>query len=741
MKKNLLFLVFAFAFLFVSGQTVRSVHDVQFVSVADLASCNGASQYDGDTVTVTGVAVHDGNLTEIVSSSVSGGYRPGIHIVDTANNTSGGAFMGIQIHGVINSGPITDLNSIVAGDIVQITGIVGNYSGETQIYPLSNSDVTIINAGVVPAPTLVDVGDLNDGNQENQLETGEQYEGSVVLLKNVMVISVDLTSSRIRFVVADANGNSIKVDDRFFVQKPSSHTAVNPDNPGAIGSFVAPVVGMQFDTLIGIITQWENGCTGGTGQGYQISPFDASHYVVGATPPSITNVLRTPLVPTSSESPVIDCTVQDLDGGTVTSAYLHYTNDIAAGSFDSVALTLIGGSQVEYTANIPAMADGDMVGYFIKSMDNDGNISQYPATAGGAASNNVSVYTVRDNGLQIVDIQKVLDYNNDASYYVGQTVTVTGVVSASAQGYDLGYVFIQQPGQSEWSGINVTGLSDLVLLKRTEEITVTGLVEESFGFTRLVVSAMVRTGNFIPVEVTYFDPSDDNLYSTGEIEKYESMCVGIENGSTGMVMTNSQVTYNTNTTGEYTFGTSAAATQSTLVMAGRISNGHLSSMWVSLVADTFYYANQGLMEVDSVITTMDMEADTVIGIMHFAYSDFKILPRNNDDIINLSENGTAIVLDSTDYQYPTSIVEVNGKSIETNVYPNPASDLVSVSVNGINNFIVTVYDISGRQVSETRVSNNFTQISVNTLNNGVYFMKVSDTSGNQLAIEKIVIKH
>lgn len=744
MKTNLLLVVFALSSVLGFSQINNvSISTVQFVSIADLNACTDLSAFDGDTVKVRGIALHDGNLTEVASGSVTGGCRPGIHLLDTANMGMGGDFAGIQIHGVEaadNSNPVTALHQIVAGDVVEITGVLGTFSGETQIYPLGNSAVTVLAPVAAPMPRVVSVGDLNDANRVNQLPTGEPIEGSLVMLNNVTVTAVNFFSSgsRVSIDVTDANGNTINVSDRFLIQRLPSYTTVNPNSPQTTGSFVAPPVGLVYDTLIGIVLHSENGCTGGAGRGYEINPFKSSHYVIGVTPPSISNVMRMPTVPTSSESPVIDCKILDFDG-TVASAYLHYTNDIATGSFDSIALTLKSGSQDEYTATIPAMADGEMVGYFIRAEDSDGNMSQFPATPSGSASNNVAVYNVRDNGLQIVDIQRVLDYNNGDSYYTGDTVTVTGVVSASAKDYDLGYVYIQQTGATEWAGLSLIGNSDLVLLRRTEEVTVTGVIEENFNFTRMNVINVVKTGNIVPIEVTYFDPSDANLHSTGEIEKYESMTVGFANASGGLFVTNPDLNF-----GDFSVGTSASATQSTRVTSGRQSTSAFTSLWVSLVTDGFYWDNDGQMEVDTVITTATMEMDTVSGILYFGFGNFKLMPRNNDDIVNLSDNGMAIVLDSTDYSYPdtvTSVVTIEGASIETLVYPNPASDQISVSVDGLNNFTATIYDLSGRMVSESVVANNFANISVSTLPNGVYFMKVSDRSGNQLAIEKVVIKH
>jgi hypothetical protein len=732
--------MFGLATLLGNAQTVVSVHDIQYVSPSDLANCLDDSPYDGQTVTVRGIVMHDGNLTEIASGSVNGGYRAAIHLLDTANNGMGGDFTGLQIHGVFTdaqgaSQPVAALNSLLAGDIVEITGNVGTYEGETQLYPSDNNSVTIVGSTTAPEPTLVNVGDLNNGNRENQLPTGEPLEGQFVLLRNVTVTAVNLFSSgsRISIDVTDQNGDVINVSDRFIAQKLPAHSAVNPGNAGTNGSFVAPPVGLVYDSLMGIVIHSRNGCTGGSGRGYELNPFSADHYVVGVTPPSITEVVRTPAVPTTSETVVVDCKVTDFDGSVV-SVSLNYTDDIAGGSYTTLPMTLVGGSSDEYTATIPAYAEGSMIGYYIEAEDNEGFTSTYPATASGPQ--NVQVYHVRDNGLTIEDVQKVLDPTNDASYYTGYEVTVTGVVTASSKDYDLGYVYIQQPGLDAWNGISLIGNSDLVLLLRTEEVTITGTVVESFGLTQIQVSDVQKTGNVIANEVTYFDPSDDALYTSGEIEKYEGMLVGMDNGSTGLFMTNENAGF-----GDYRVGTSFSAARSTMVLTGRSQSA--SSLWVSLIADSNFIPT---LEVTPVMTTPTMQMDTLIGLMSYGFSNYRVLPRNNDDIRNLSDNGTSIPLDSTDLILPdtgaTSVVDVFGSLVETSIYPNPANNEITVVVSGLNeSYSIALYDLSGAKMMERTGVTVQNQISVADLTNGLYIMKVTNASGIQLAIQKVIVKH
>ena len=411
MKKQLTILIIGLLMTTMSfAQTALSVRDIQYISPTDLADCKDLSAYDGQEVKTVGIVMHDGNLTELASGSVNGGYRPGVHILDTSSSGMGD-FRGIQIHGVYTDGsgqsqPVSKLDNLVAGMIIEVTGTVGNFSGETQIYPSDNSSVNVIGSVTAPQAQVIDLGNLNDNSRTNNFVTGEEWEGSFVQLDNVTVVSVSIFSgNRVSFDVSDDNGNLINVSDRFLVQKQPGRTLVNPSSPQTDGEFVAPIPGTKYESLRGIILHSENGCSGGTGRGYELNPFDKSHYKVGDTPPSITEVKRTPLVPTSSVNLTISAKIIDFNGSVV-SQKLYYTDDLTNDntSFTETTFTLKAGSSDEYEGTIPAFANGTIVKYYISATDDDGNKSYAPFTAKNQ-DGATAFYTVRDEGLTIRDLQ------------------------------------------------------------------------------------------------------------------------------------------------------------------------------------------------------------------------------------------------------------------------------------------------------------------------------------------------
>ncbi len=65
------------------------------------------------------------------------------------------------------------------------------------------------------------------------------------------------------------------------------------------------------------------------------------------------------------------------------------------------------------------------------------------------------------------------------------------------------------------------------------------------------------------------------------------------------------------------------------------------------------------------------------------------------------------------------------------VYPNPATDVLNININNTNfkNSEVVVYNISGAEVLKTNMAVNNAQLNIETLCNGVYFVKVSNENG------------
>ena len=72
------------------------------------------------------------------------------------------------------------------------------------------------------------------------------------------------------------------------------------------------------------------------------------------------------------------------------------------------------------------------------------------------------------------------------------------------------------------------------------------------------------------------------------------------------------------------------------------------------------------------------------------------------------------------------------------VYPNPASDVINVSLNKEINATITLLDVSGKVVRTQSLNGISTSINSASLNSGVYFVTIND--GTSVSTQKVVIK-
>lgn len=734
MKKQLLTLFFALVGLAAYAQpNYVSITDINYVSPTNLANCNDTSAYLGQTIRTYGVVVTPGWASEVASGSVAGGSRPFIFIQDTANGAQSTPFGGIEVMGVYTASdgslqvPAT-FTQTLAGDVVEVIGVVGEFNGSNQLSLVDANSFSIV--GTVSDPVVSDtvsLGDLNDGQRVNKLATGEPYEGSFVTFENVTVSAVyQFSGNRVSFDVQDANGNTMNISDRFLAQKTSSWSTVNPNSPQTQGTFVLPVPGTFFNSLSGVVRHDANGCTGDNGRGYELNPFDDSHYDIGFAPPYIANFERDPAVPTSNQDVELTMNITDYDG-TVDSVAIAWSADpnVAVDQMPIYTMPLVGGTTDEYEYTIPAQADGSLIRYYIYAEDNDGNASWYPTKPTSQATPNVEFYTVRDNGMKVYDIQFTMNPSG-ASPLAGQEITVKGIVTASTKIGDLGFLYIQDETGGAWSGIWAVGIG-LNQYFRNEEVELTGVVEEYFGMTRLNVTSSSKTGNLGNIVATVIDPSDSASYANFGWEPYEGVFVRYENPNGKLFISQTNLGF-----GDFAVSTSNTANvaNSGRVLAGRQSTTAYSSLDVQLVTDTAYANLDGQMNVTPIVVADTMSFDAIEGVLFYGFSNYRLLPRNNNDFI-----GANVSLDSISVATsPIGIAEWDNSAMR--YYPNPVANELYISAPAQGQ--LAVYNLGGalvyRQAFDTEA-----RVDVSNLPNGMYILNLHTAQGTYHA--RISVQH
>ena len=709
-----LFLLFLSCFmgtaLFAQYPTV-TISDIQMVSQQELANCQDTSHYYNDTVTVHGVVVMDGGLSALVSGRQ-------IWIQDGS-----GPWSGIDVY--YNGGGATspdDILDLVAGDSVKITGYIIQYQGETELVPLSNGVELLDNAKTVHK-SYVDVADLNDDMRNNILETGEQWEGVYVTLRNVTVSSIDYFSggSRVSFNVADANGNLINISDRF------------PSNQLSNG-FTPPPVNAVLDSISGVIAHSRNGnCTGGS-RGYEMYPFTTDDLYIGISGPLISSINRNPLTPTSSQDVTVRANIEDPDG-TVSSAELFYAIGIGNTNYNSVAMTNSSGTTYEGVIPSSAFNDGDFVKYYISALDNDNTPSNAPDVPSGTAP---IFFFARDNGLSIYDLQ-FTPYSNGNSGYNGLDVTVTGIVTGSSEADNLGAVFIQQANTSQtWTGIQlVPGAAGLTGLAIGDSIEVNGTIEEDFGFTRMQVNVLTNHGtassSITPKEI---NPDDFTSYDFMLTEAYEGMLVTLRNPTAGnnLFVVDRNTDAPNNNFGEYRVGTDEfEPLTGCRVLAGRKTGSAPGSLNFSYVNDSSWVSNSGMMNVPPCVVVEGDLMASMTGIMLYSFGNMKLLPRTNADMEMFRGTNCAVGVSIEDELLADEVV----------LFPNPASQSFQLAFNFENQreVQVRVIDVMGRQMEQASFKGDWGTLTFDaqSWSQGTYFVQIQ-TSDDLTTTKKVYIQ-
>lgn len=279
----------------------------------------------------------------------------------------------------------------------------------------------------------------------------------------------------------------------------------------------------------------------------------------------------------------------------------------------------------------------------------------------------VSICPVTQSLTSIYNIQYTTDANGN-SPYANSTVLTGGIVTAI---HSTG--FFVQSGTGPWSGIFVFNNTNTP--NRGDSVTFSAQVEEYFGMTQLKnVSnfTIVNSGNTVlPTVVTT---------TQAGTEPYEGVLVKVEFAT----CSNANAGF-----GEWTVWNSPT----------------------SINIDDMIFA----------FTPTQGAAYDVTGPVYYSFSTYKILPRDANDIVLVSQVG---------------MQENQLENIK--VYPNPASNFVTIESANQFNANILILDTRGALVKQFNLTNTSERIDVSDLSNGIYHIRVISSEG--LVQYKLVIQ-
>ncbi|MBL8007006.1 MAG: T9SS type A sorting domain-containing protein [Ignavibacteria bacterium] len=669
-----------------------------------------------------------------------------------AQDTASGLFGGIVIRQG-SRGPQTALDLVDTGALIRVRGVVqefgatsgNNYANcltQLALDTATGYTITILgNSPGRPSPKLVNItqfanGDYPNGGSINYVD-GEKYEGMYVEIRNVTIAAG--IGNRQPWSVIDENGNKLYMRDfsNFFSTQPSGDTLRPWTNP-ALGTYV--------NYIRGVIINANNEGAFGNQLPYAIVPIYPNDLSLGNAPPVLSSPTRSPGVPTPTDSVQVSATITDPGLNPLTIADVKLFWRANGSPFSNKQMPLVAGNI--YSAKLPPHVLGTLVEYFIRAEDNLGGVRLLPADT----LKSKLFYIVRSSDSMSVQDVQYCPNNGGRSAYEGFDVRgVEGIVTADTTDIAginyTGYggtqtaprrVYIQN-GTGPFSGLWLSGNATDVL-RKGDRVRVTGTVEENFSVTRInIVSPsginLISTGNPLPSPQILTTAQLANSKQDGDttIEKWESVYIRFNvpvditciNAGIGLACTTSEPLIDT--TFRRNFGEVLVKDASGVEARIELQDGNhnFSNNWDGL----------GSVPPRTLLTKNDI-ISYVEGVLYFAFSNYKLTPRRDNDFGTVTPVGiTNNTLNAGSYDLAQN-------------YPNPfnPSTVIRFNIPVSGNVSLKIYDMLGKEVNS--LVNGFRQsgaydISFNGsgLSSGVYFYKLeaTGTNGNNFVMTKRMV--
>ncbi len=108
--------------------------------------------------------------------------------------------------------------------------------------------------------------------------------------------------------------------------------------------------------------------------------------------------------------------------------------------------------------------------------------------------------------------------------------------------------------------------------------------------------------------------------------------------------------------------------------------------------------------------------------------------------VNPSLGGGPIIFDT--YQIVVvegAVVGITERAASVRLYPNPATEMLSINLGGTTNATAELFDMQGARVSTTPLNASITMLQLHGLASGLYTCRISDLSGTPLLTERVAV--
>jgi len=699
MKLKLLFTIFLISAIQIFSQdypevTIKDINFVPGDSLLSYGASNSEPQpsYVGDTVIVTGVLMNSPYFgTSPDSGAMLAAGAPSSFLQDTAMTE----WSGILIR--YPSTPVPDAYAnLDSGYIVKVKGTVVEYFTTTEFDVISFEAPDVIGQMPRPKPVVLTLDSLYETGTANPNYLAEKWEGVYVEIRNVKTSDPGVVGGG-TFRIYDDNGTSMIVYNKGYYYR---------------NSYTAPLPGTSIDYVRGYI---ETRTSGSTDYGwFLLDPVYPNDIKVGEiSPPNISDVTRDKVNVGYGDAVTISAIIVDADGtAAVDSVTLNYI--INGGDLVTVPMT---STDSIYSATIPAQNDSSIVKYYIRATDLDNAEVTNPSNV----EEDSYFYFVLNRDISIYDVQ-YSPFGSGYSAFNGYEVSVEGVVTTDTtdiqgDGANISAQVYIQDGAGPWRAIQVFG-TEAEKLRRGDMVKATGIVNESFGITRIgtldenAIIEVLSSGNPLP-EPVVLSTVDIDSKSDGSLipESYEGVLVKFENltvtdaNADGLVDGPDE-----GSGGSRNFGEVLITDTSNVTMRMETQDGTHSyhNFW-----------DASLENAPNRISTGDT-FESITGILFYSFSNYKLDPRKDDDFVGHVTTGI------------NDIEALPTKYELSQNYPNPfnPSTTIKYYLPKDSNVKFKVYDILGREVANLvndriNAGEHTVNFDASNLASGIYIYRIN----------------
>lgn len=633
MKKSILLITTILGGLFANAQnpypiipidTVQYVNPTKLSLITTPAQAGTATLPDYTTPTFKDTVYRDTVRIEgiVICSPKSYGLSTGRKAA-FIQRKGGGPWSGVQVMCEPNGTGATlsvlqaetkFKDNFVPGYKVRLSGVIREFSqGETQVNLIRsnpNWENGVEQLSLTPDTLVyseIAADQLMKGNPNSlrvqQKLTGEQWEGTLVRLRNVTVYSNVVSNNRVTWSVIDDFGNVIDIRDFSAYYRNDA----NGDSTGLdvinTNRFKAPPIGTRLEYIQGVVTEYT--VTNPADVRYGIAPIYPGDYkICTACPPSIKYISRTPTIVKSSDTTKLtfEITVGDT---TLQSSKLFFKNSVT-NTMDSVSLTAVPNFPNYYLAQIPPTNTECEMSYWVGATDKKSRTTLFP----DPFSVGNRYYITGPNGVNNIRTIQYSSLPNGSTIWNGDSllnINVKGVVT----GLGYGSVITIQDGNGPNSGIFViknSGADSTGKWKLGDSVLITrATVRESFSGTTLnnIVSSVISSGNPLPAFETNLSIDSFALANLHYSNKWEAVLIKFDS----LTVTSKNPDANNPTPGD--FGEFA------------VNRNNGASFRIDDLNAKFKSYN-GMVYVG-------MKMNFIQGPMYFANGNFKLIPRDSND--------------------------------------------------------------------------------------------------------------